>query len=171
MTKYDEHNVKADLNTAYRPIYDILKKLEMQAEKSLKEFTVRNIDGDVFSIFISELSDIEQSYEELISLLKQILQDTIYESRIAKETMDYILRIKELFDGLRIHIDNIQGFIKPGIDLEGNPIFKEMLEALNSEIKRLREALAEKIKEKIDILYKEQQNYEMLLREEDNLGH
>lgn len=161
MSKYDEHNIRAKLEHAYQPVFDLIKKLETIAEKSLIEFRVDALDDDKITAFMSDLIELENTYDEFLDAIEETTQGLEYESRLAKNILDELRKTKEIFGDIRIQIDSIKGFIKPGL-IKPNALLLGILETLNSRIKKLRETIGENIRFRIQQLVEEQSHIEHL---------
>lgn len=161
MSKYDKHNIRAKLKHAYQPVFDLIKKLETIAERSLVEFRVDALDNDRITTFMSDLVELENTYDEFLDIVEETSQGLEYESKLAKNILDDLRKTKEIFNDIRIQIDSIKGFIKPGL-IKPNALLLDILKTLNSKIKELRETIGENIRFKIEQLMGEQSRIEHL---------
>ncbi len=168
MPEYDEHNIRARLYRAYQPVFDLIKKLETIAEKSLVEFRADTLDADKIGAFIADLTELENTYDEFLDAIEETSQGLEYESRLAKNILSDLRKTKEMFNDIRIQIDSIKGFIKPGL-IKPNDLLLDILRALNSKIKKLRETISEDIRFKIQQLFKEQSQIEHLFPDDKSL--
>ena len=165
MSEYDSHDIRAKLSKAYDPIFRLMKRLTTLAEEVLTEFRPDGIDKDIISTFIADLSDLEGLYDEFLTMVEEITQDLEYESRAAKEILTSFRSLRELFSDIRIQAENLLGFAKPGLE-NAQPLIEDLIRQLNDMIRRLRIALSEEIKPKIQKLMDEQSRVEHLFMDE-----
>ena len=167
MPQYDAHEIEARISRVYQPLFDLVKKLELTAEEVLTEFGNDNLDSDIISTFLADLSELENIYEEFITMVEEISQGLEYESRIAKNILESFRKAKELFGDIRIQAENLLGFVKPGlIKTKTNDILNDILTQLNDMIKKLRTIIGEEIRYKLEKLMDEQKRIEHLFPDE-----
>ncbi len=165
MPTYDDHEIKARLSKAYKPVFDILKKLVMSAEEILTEFKSDGLDRETVSTFMADLSELEGIYDEFLVTVEEVSQGLEYESRIAKEILNSFRKLKEMFGDIRIQAENLLGFIKPGL-VQPNELLSSIIVQLNDLIKKLRTIISEELKYNVERLLEEQRQVEHLFPDE-----
>ena len=168
MSEYDAHDIRARLNRAYDPVFNIVRELETKAEEILVEFDVDSIDSDFITTFMADLVVLEELYDEFLELVEEVSQGLEYESREAKKILESLRETKELFGDIRIHTENLLGFAKPNIKSPSD-LMTSIISQLNATIKKLRETISEGIRPKIEKLLDEQSRIEHLFPDERNI--
>lgn len=162
MSKFDYHESRAKISALFRPIIEDVNKIERRSGELLRELGSGNLKEEFVTQLIEDLSELEYMYDKLMDSLDAILQDVPLESRIAKETLNALRKIKEIFEDTRLKIENIKGFIKPNIPLDG-VVLREIVEDANKSIARLRSTLLNDLSKYVRSIVTEYMKFESFL--------
>ncbi|MCR8433188.1 MAG: hypothetical protein NDP13_00205 [Crenarchaeota archaeon] len=162
MLKFDHHKSMAKINVLFQPIIEDIDKIEKCSKDFLVELDLGNFKEDVITQLTENIFELEDMYDELMDALSTILQDIPLESRTAKEALSALEKVKDIFEDVRLRIDNLKGFIKPDIT-HNNTLLQEVIKDVNKSIIELKSALTNDVSKHVKSIMNEYMKFESFL--------